>query len=201
MTHGAGLAYRAGMTAARSALLLAAILLTTPALAEDAAGPSPEPRKGPVATLDLSLGFGKGNSTGTEEGQLSFGVHLSGRSGPVVIAGSAEVADNVIGSTHAFLTGGVGTWRQLETGRIVLVGLGGVHRLRVDPLFGDGVDRQLPVVGARAAWELDAGRWVMGRASLAASGYVDLAREYDANAGGDVGGFTLLLSVALGLGG
>lgn len=192
------------MLPARTALPLVAILAAAPAFAADAAERSEEAPRRPHVTLDLSLGLGGGNSGDRAEGQLAYGLHATARPGPVVLAGSMEGATNVVGSGHLFLTGGIGSWEDVGRGRVVFLGLFGTHVIEVLRVSGSAPEHRLPVLGARAVWEFDAGRWLMGRASLAASGYVDLKRERDpyvlAGAGGDVGGVTVLLSVALGLG-
>jgi hypothetical protein len=111
-----------------------------------------------------------------------------------------EGATNFFGSLHGFFAGGVGVSIPLEAGRLVLLGQYGLHAFGVIDFVDTAEEHRLRTAGARAVWELDAGSWIKARASLAASCYVDLEREYDADVGGDVGGVTVLLSFAVGLG-
>lgn len=189
------------MIEVRLAAVLLSLLLASPALAREAGQRSPDSPRGPYATLDLSLGLGTGNSTGETEPQLGFGLHLTARPGPIVLAGNMEGATNFFGSGHAFFTGGAGFWLPMPAGRLVLLGQYGLHAFGVVDFADTAQEHRLRIAGARAVWELEAGTWIRGRASLAASCYVDLEREHDADVGGDVGGVTLLLSFALGLGG
>ncbi|HSN15136.1 MAG TPA: hypothetical protein VLT61_10915 [Anaeromyxobacteraceae bacterium] len=158
------------------------------------------PVSDPHVTLDLSVGVGGGDSTGDGEPLVGWGLHLTVR--PVerlVLGASMEGATNWIGSIHGFLTGGVGLAKSLPAGRLVVMALGGIHGLDGAAL-GGLADHSMKTLGARASWEGSLGRWIFARGGLAASAYFDLERPYDAKVDGHVGGVTILVSVALGLG-
>jgi hypothetical protein len=160
------------------------------------------PAAGPHVAVDIGPLLGSGNSTRQPEPILGLGLHLTVRPGPVVLVASMETATNFLSSGHLFLTVGAGyAWPLSDNWKFAALGLFGVHDFSTFSLLDDTQqDHDLRVLGVRVTGERSFARWVFPRIFMTGAAYVDLQREHDLNANGNVGGVTVLLGGGFGLG-